>query len=103
MSHRGQPREFRPISAYLYSPLSLVLSRKSLHSGRWANGSIGKQSKLQPGDLVWIGKNRSRLEVRVFFPVIVGPLTLQPHLRGDRLHLVGRDFIWLSWLSRVVS
>lgn len=78
---------------------------KFTHRGDgWVTSGLVENLKLQPGDVVWIGKQRDRPEVKGFvysFPA--GRSVSRPYLREDRRHLVGRDFVWLSWLSRVVG
>jgi hypothetical protein len=72
------------------------------HPGGVTSG-LDENLDLRPGDVVWIGKQRDRPEVKSFRVFIPGCSVSRPYLRVDRRHLVGRDFVWLSWLSRVVG
>lgn len=72
------------------------------HGNGWVTSDLNKKLKLQPGDVVWIGKQRDKPEVKAFvysFPAG----SHETYLREDRRHLAGRDFVWLSWLGRVVG
>jgi hypothetical protein len=120
MFHRGWHREYRPcfipflsvhtlgqdrieitsenMSSWLsHSP---IIQKLTYPGGGWVTSGLDENLKLQPGDVVWIGEQRDRPEVRLFFSTrSVSP----PYSREDRRHLVGREFVWLSWLSRVVG
>jgi hypothetical protein len=41
--------------------------RKIVHYGEWVSGGLSEKLKLQPGDVVWIGKQPDRPEVKAFF------------------------------------
>ena len=73
------------------------------HGSGWVTSGLNKDLKLRPGDVVWIDKQRDRPEVKSFRLFISGRSVSRPYLREDPRHLVGRDSVWPSWLSRVVG
>jgi hypothetical protein len=82
---------------------SPIIQNLTYRGGGLVTSGLNGNLKLQPGDVVWIGKQRVRPEVKAFRLFISGRSVSRPYLREDRRHLVGRDFVWLSWLSRVVG
>jgi len=82
---------------------SPIIQKFAHRGGGWVTSGLDENLKLQPGDVVWIGKQRSRPEVKAFRLFISGGSVSQPYFREDRPHSVGRDFVWLSWLNRVVG
>jgi hypothetical protein len=123
MPHRRWPRKFDYLPVRVI-PASLVsigqdrivitsenmfswlvdspIVRESNRNGGQGGVEIGKKVQLQPGDIVWIGKQPDRPEVRPFVHSCYSPI-LNLCLRGVRQYWGGRDFAWPSWLNRVVS
>ncbi len=66
---------------------SSILQGFTCHGGGWVTGGLDEILNLQPGDVVWIGKQRDRPEVKTF---VHSFLADRPH---DRI--VGRiDRTW---------
>jgi hypothetical protein len=76
--------------------------QESSRNGGQGGGEIGEKVQLQPGDIVWIGKQPDKPEVRPFVRSCYSSI-LNLRLRGVRQHWGGRDFAWPSWLNHVVS
>jgi hypothetical protein len=76
--------------------------REFSQSSEWRGSGLDEKLRLQPGDVVWIGKQPERPEVKAFLIHFTLP-ALRRHFRGDQQHLDDRDFVWLSWPSRVVG
>ncbi len=84
---------------------SLTVQGFSPHGGKWAGSDPNEKLQLQPGDVVWIGKQPTPPEVGATllpFVSLAGLLTFL-HIRVDLQRLGGKGFAWLSWLSRVVG
>ena len=73
------------------------LVRESSHNGGQGGGEIGEKVQLQPGDIVWIGKQPDKPEVRPFVHSCY--LHLKPLFKGGSTAL-GRQRLRLAELAQ---